>query len=705
MIDVRAAARRQRRRADGGAAASRSTCTAAPPSRPTRRRPTSCASPTWSRSPPPDEAPSNLAIIGRYVLDPVDLRRAARDRRRAAAARSSSPTRCSELAAAPASTGGGVHGVVFRGRRYDTGDRLDYLKAVVRLACERDDLGPGLQRLAGASSSTGAETLAAEPVKSGRASTCADILDGVGAAARRIDLAAARRARLRPGRGRRRPTSTCPPFDNSAMDGYAVRVGRRRRAPPPTHPVHLPVVGDIAAGSTDGATRSRPGTAVRIMTGAPLPRAPTPSSRSSGPTAASPRSRITRAPELGAARPAPRRGRRDRRRGARRPAPARARASSACSPRSAAAGCWSRPRPRVVVISTGAELRRARARRSATARSTTRNSLHAHRRRARGRARSPTGSGIVPDDAARAAATRSRTSWSAPTWWSPAAGSAWAPTTWSRRCSSPARHGRVRQGRDAAGQAAGLRRRRRGRAPRSSRCPATRCSSYVSFEVFVLPAMRRMIGSSRRTAARACRGRRTQATGLAAGRAAVRPRAAAASTAAARVVGPVGGHGSHLIGDLAAANALVVVPADVTARRRGRPAALQRPGARCDRATLSRRPGPAADPRRRDRRGPDGRRVGQGRHRARGGRGRPGAACRPTVVAAAARRGRAQGRRARVARIAGIMAAKRTPDLVPLCHPIAIHGVDGRPRGRRRRRRDHARRCAPPTAPASRWRR
>src|SRR3954467_6465651 len=28
-----------------------------------------------------------------------------------------------------------------------------------------------------------------------------------------------------------------------------------------------------------------------------------------------------------------------------------------------------------------------------------------------------------------------------------------------------------------------------------------------------------------------------------------------------------------------------------------------------------------------------------------------------------------------VARIAGIMAAKRTPDLVPLCHPIALHGV------------------------------
>ena len=39
-----------------------------------------------------------------------------------------------------------MHGVVFRGRRYDTGDRADYLKAVVRLACERPDLGPDFRR-------------------------------------------------------------------------------------------------------------------------------------------------------------------------------------------------------------------------------------------------------------------------------------------------------------------------------------------------------------------------------------------------------------------------------------------------------------------------------------------------------------------------------------------------------------------------------
>jgi cyclic pyranopterin phosphate synthase len=29
-----------------------------------------------------------------------------------------------------------------------------------------------------------------------------------------------------------------------------------------------------------------------------------------------------------------------------------------------------------------------------------------------------------------------------------------------------------------------------------------------------------------------------------------------------------------------------------------------------------------------------------------------------------------------VARIAGIMGAKRTPDLIPMCHPIAVHGVE-----------------------------
>ena len=42
-----------------------------------------------------------------------------------------------------------------------------------------------------------------------------------------------------------------------------------------------------------------------------------------------------------------------------------------------------------------------------------------------------------------------------------------------------------------------------------------------------------------------------------------------------------------------------------------------------------------------------------------------------------------------VARVAGIMAAKRTPDLVPLCHPIALSGVTVDLDRGRRRRRDH----------------
>jgi len=40
---------------------------------------------------------------------------------------------------------GGVYGVVFRGRRYDTGDKLDYIKAIVQLASDRDDIGSELR--------------------------------------------------------------------------------------------------------------------------------------------------------------------------------------------------------------------------------------------------------------------------------------------------------------------------------------------------------------------------------------------------------------------------------------------------------------------------------------------------------------------------------------------------------------------------------
>ncbi|WP_165758314.1 MULTISPECIES: cyclic pyranopterin monophosphate synthase MoaC [Frankia] len=47
----------------------------------------------------------------------------------------------------------------------------------------------------------------------------------------------------------------------------------------------------------------------------------------------------------------------------------------------------------------------------------------------------------------------------------------------------------------------------------------------------------------------------------------------------------------------------------------------------------------------------------------------------PEVVALLRGQGLPKGDALAVARVAGIMGAKRTPDLVPLCHPIAISGV------------------------------
>ncbi|MBV9292435.1 MAG: UTP--glucose-1-phosphate uridylyltransferase GalU [Frankiales bacterium] len=93
--------------------------------------------------PPVDEAPSNLAMIGRYVLAPEIFDALAE----------TPPGRGGEIQVTdaiarlidPSVPGGPVHGVVFRGRRYDTGDKGDYLRSVVQLACDRADLGPAFR--------------------------------------------------------------------------------------------------------------------------------------------------------------------------------------------------------------------------------------------------------------------------------------------------------------------------------------------------------------------------------------------------------------------------------------------------------------------------------------------------------------------------------------------------------------------------------
>ena len=64
-------------------------------------------------------------------------------------------------------------------------------------------------------------------------------------------------------------TIDIPPLDNSAMDGYALRAEDTRGASE-SSPRYLVMVGEVAAGSIP-TKKVRPGTAIRIMTGAPLP--------------------------------------------------------------------------------------------------------------------------------------------------------------------------------------------------------------------------------------------------------------------------------------------------------------------------------------------------------------------------------------------------------------------------------------------------
>jgi molybdopterin molybdotransferase len=94
-----------------------------------------------------------------------------------------------------------------------------------------------------------------------------------------------------------------PPFDNSAMDGYAVRIDDVASASE-ANPVRLPVAQDIPAGRTDAPAHD-PGTAHRIMTGAPMPPGAdsvVPVEHTSGyaDSAASGTVRIDRAPKPGA---------------------------------------------------------------------------------------------------------------------------------------------------------------------------------------------------------------------------------------------------------------------------------------------------------------------------------------------------------------------------------------------------------------------
>ena len=264
----------------------------------------------------------------------------------------------------------------------------------------------------------------------------------------------------------------------------------------------------------------------------------------------------------GPARPAGRRGRHRRRPARLARAPCSARASSACSPPSAAPPCWSRPRPRVVVISTGSELRDPG---TALGHDSIYDGnsylLAAAVRRAGAIAYRV---GIVPDEPRRLPRRAAATSWCAPTSSSPAAASRRATSTWSRRrCAARAPSGSARSRCSPASRRASAWSARTG--PRSSRCRATRSRRTSPSRCSCSPRIRTMMGLtpySRPTVDGA--GSPTRSRRRAGRRQFVRGESAP-TTQRARTSTPVGGPGSHLIGDLAQANALIVVPEDVTA--------------------------------------------------------------------------------------------------------------------------------------------
>lgn len=88
-----------------------------------------------------EESPSNLAIVGRYIL-PAGIFDAIRQTKPG----SGGEIQLTDAMALMLAEGTPCHGVVYRGTRYDTGTPIGYLQAVVQLACERPDIGPAFRR-------------------------------------------------------------------------------------------------------------------------------------------------------------------------------------------------------------------------------------------------------------------------------------------------------------------------------------------------------------------------------------------------------------------------------------------------------------------------------------------------------------------------------------------------------------------------------
>jgi len=346
-----------------------------------------------------------------------------------------------------------------------------------------------------------------------------------------------------------------PVFDNSAMDGYAV-VFRDVAEASPERPVHLPVVGEIAAGQTSIFAMS-PGTAVRIMTGAPIP---------TGCTAVVPVEHTDDGVATVLVHQAPTEGQHIRRAGEDvKEGDVVIRAGERVDARKAGllasvgiGRVSARPRPRVVIMSTGSELVQP-------GETLARDSIY------------DANSYLLAAAARQAGAIAYRV-----------AATPDDPETFTEALSDQlvradvvVTSGGVSKGthdvvKEALSELGTVTFREVAMQPGKPQgfgvigeddtpiftLPGNPVSAYVSFEVFVVPALRKMMGRTplNRTLVRATidsqvssiKGRRQFLRGR------FEPKVGGS------VVTPVGGPGSHLMGGLAQANALIVVAEDIT---------------------------------------------------------------------------------------------------------------------------------------------
>ncbi len=360
-----------------------------------------------------------------------------------------------------------------------------------------------------------------------------------------------------------------PRFDNSAMDGYAVHHADVATASG-SSPVALPVVGEIGAGQAGdaagrGVTTLAPGAAAKIMTGAPLPAGAdcvVPYEWTDRGTATV---SITQAPSLG-----------QHLRYAGEDIEAGdllVEAGTTLGPRHLGllasmgfAHVSVRPRPRVVIVSTGSELREPGTELGPDSIYDGNSFLLAAAARRVGAV--PHRVGLVPDqpDALLAAldeqlahadvvvtsggismgdfdVVKEALTPLGSVWFGPVAMQPGKP-----------------QGFGTLSPRSG-----EGRPVPFFALPGNPVSSYLSFEVFVRPALRRMMGLTPESR-QPVTARLTHRVGSPPGRRQFLRGVLSLDTDGVSVaeVEPVGGSGSHLVGDLAASDALIVVPEDVT---------------------------------------------------------------------------------------------------------------------------------------------